>query len=179
MLPVDYCHTLKQVLYKLFFVRYEIKQRKATQLYENEGHHIVAATPPGVAGWPILLKWVQRLWDKICYKWCVTTPAVCEHDYPTQFHLLGLALILQSDSYLHVRAAATIFDCALVNLFSVCLSFPPSLALNNVFPKHSLKILKPNLIAMGHPPNLFPIVVLLWLWWLIIRKLDCHQLLTF
>ena len=26
-------------LYKLFFVRYEIKQRKATQLYENEGHH--------------------------------------------------------------------------------------------------------------------------------------------
>ena len=127
MLPVDYCHTLKQVLYKLFFVRYEIKQRKATQLYENEGHHIVAATPPGVAGWPILLKWVQRLWDKICYKWCVTTPAVCEHDYPTQFHLLGLALILQSDSYLHVRAAGNNFRlCACKSFF--CLPFLPTLS---------------------------------------------------
>ena len=100
----------------------------------------------GVAGWPILLKWVQRSWDKICYKWCVTTPAVCEHDYPTQLHLLGLALILQSDSYLHVRAAANNFRlCACKSFFCLpFLSFPPSLALNNVFQKRSLKILKPN-----------------------------------
>ena len=48
-----------------------------------------------------------------------------EHDYPTQLHLLGLALILQSDSYLHVRAAGNNFRlCACKSFF--CLPFLPS-----------------------------------------------------